>query len=627
MTRNHVLLQLAAGSLLILTAGTTAAVLDAQDSLPAGPAKDTFRRICGNCHEPEMVLGNKRTREGWETLVGLMMDLGAQGTDAEMTQIVDYLAANFGVTPAVQQGPVQAPAAAVQSDMGSRPAQATHPGDYLTEGVDNGRTGWLKDERVFNTTNVRTMHLLWKEKIDSTPRQMHNLFAPLTVTGVTTVRGPRELAIFAGISDELYAVDIATGETLWQTKFDSIYPQATQGMGSTLCPGGQTAVPVIATTSTEGKYVLYALSWDGRLHTLDVATGRDVAPPEKFAAPNGKPYALNLFNGVIYASTAQGCGGNTNAFISFDLATKKASIFSPAGGGMWGRRGVAVDPEGRVFMGTGDGPFVPETHTLGTAVVSVKLDENKQLQLVDYFAAPNANFLYRRDLDLNVSPMAFDYRGKKFLVATSKECRLWLLDRDALGGADHRTALDMTPLLCNDAVRYDAHGVWGAMAAWQDAQGRQWVAVPFYGPVSRQFKAPVEHARPTLGGVGAYTVEQTNGKWHLVPQWLSRDMDLAEHVLVANGVLFVYASGEDARQITPDRPFDDTSEIQASGVRRITQSRHAELIALDAATGRELWTSGNTITSWNHYSGLTVANGRAYLATFDGTVYAFGVSR
>ena len=133
---------------------------------------------------------------------------------------------------------------------------------------------------------------------------------------------------------------------------------------------------------------MYALSWDGRLHTLDVATGGDVAPPEKFAGPNGKPYALNLFNGVIYTSTAQGCGGNTNAFISYDLATKKSSIFAPAGGGMWGRRGVAIDPEGRVFMGTGDAPFVAETNSLGTAVVAAKLDANKQLQFVDYLPLP-----------------------------------------------------------------------------------------------------------------------------------------------------------------------------------------------------------------------------------------------
>ena len=68
---------------------------------------------------------------------------------------------------------------------------------------------------------------------------------------------------------------------------------------------------------------------------------------------------------------------------------------------------------------------------LGNAIVGAKLDENQQLQLVDYFAPPNANWMRARDLDMNVTPMAFDYRGRKFLVGTSKECRLWLLDRDA----------------------------------------------------------------------------------------------------------------------------------------------------------------------------------------------------
>ena len=36
------------------------------------------------------------------------------------------------------------------------------------------------------------------------------------------------------------------------------------------------------------------------------------------------------------------------------------------------------------------------------------------------------------------------------------------------------------------------------------------------------------------------------GKWQLTPAWLSRDMDLAEEVVVANGVVFAYGAGEDA---------------------------------------------------------------------------------
>ncbi len=51
-------------------------------------------------------------------------------------------------------------------------------------------------------------------------------------------------------------------------------------------------------------------------------------------------------------------------------------------------------------------------------------------------------------------------------------------------------------------------GVWGALSAWQDDSGTQWVLVPFWGPVSTQFKAPIEHARPTGGGVAAFKLRR-----------------------------------------------------------------------------------------------------------------------
>lgn len=501
--------------------------------------------------------------------------------------------------------------------------------DFLTEGVDNGRTGWVKDEKVFTTANVGSMKLLWKLKLNSTPRAMHNLFAPLIAERVTTAQGTREVGVVAGISDDLFGIDIATGQQIWHKHFDGGPEKPTQA-NDTLCPAGQTAVPTMAQVSP-GKYTIYAVSWDGRLRQVNLADGQDVAPPEKFIPGGGKPYALNLHNGVIYTATAQGCGGLTNAFYSFDLASRRASVFIPAGGGLWGRRGASVDSDGRVYLGTGDAQFDPTTKRLGNGIVGVKLDEKKQLQLADYFGAANANWLWRRDLDVNVTPMAFDYRGRKFLVGTSKECRLWLLDREALGGEDHRTTLHSTGLICNDAQAFDGKGVWGALGAWQDPGGAQWVLVPFWGAVSTTFKAPIQHSRPTGGGVAAFKLEERGGKWQLVPAWLSRDMDLADEVVIANGVVFAYAAGEDGTQVVQDSAWNEPAGPRYGGGlssgpgRRVPNSRKAALYALDGLTGKELWSSGTQIESWNHFSGLTVANGRTYIATFDGTLYCFGV--
>ena len=370
--------------------------------------------------------------------------------------------------------------------------------DFMTEGVDAGRTGWVRDETVFTTANVANTRLLWRLGLESTPRAMHNLFAPLVAQRVETAQGTRELAVVAGVSDDLFGIDVATGRQIWHRHFDSTLANP-GGTGDTLCPGGQTAVPTMAQISP-GKYTIYAVSWDGRLRQVNLADGQDVAPPQKFIPGGGKPYALNLHDGVVYTATAQGCGGLTNAFYSFDLASNRASAFIPAGGGLWGRRGAAIDPEGRVFLGTGDAPFDPLNRRLGNGIVAVKLDAKKQLQLVDYFGAPNANWLWRRDLDVNTTPIAFDAKGSRFLVGTSKECRLWLLDRDALGG-EMCTTLHTTPLICNDAQAFDAKGIWGALGAWQDGNGTQWVLAPFWGPVSKTFKAADRTGTADGGGV------------------------------------------------------------------------------------------------------------------------------
>ena len=114
--------------------------------------------------------------------------------------------------------------------------------DFLTEGVDPGRTGWVKDEKIFTTANVSGMKLLWKIKLNSKPREMHYLFAPLIAERVNTPQGVREMAVVAGVSDDLFGIDVASGELMWSKHFDSTHtPPPNPRTGDALCPGGQTA--------------------------------------------------------------------------------------------------------------------------------------------------------------------------------------------------------------------------------------------------------------------------------------------------------------------------------------------------------------------------------------------------
>src|SRR5262245_42032417 len=108
--------------------------------------------------------------------------------------------------------------------------------DFLTEGVDIARTGWAKDETIFSTANVGSSTLLWKIKLDSKPRSMHNLFAPLIAEHIATPQGRRELAIVAGVSDDLFGIDAATGQLAWHRHWDG-GPENPPPSNDTLCPG------------------------------------------------------------------------------------------------------------------------------------------------------------------------------------------------------------------------------------------------------------------------------------------------------------------------------------------------------------------------------------------------------
>ena len=494
--------------------------------------------------------------------------------------------------------------------------------EWLTDGGDSRRTAWQRDETILSGESVSGMKLLWKITLDNEPRQMHSLFPVLVAEDVETPEGPKEVALVTGVSDNLYGVDASNGELLWKRHLENTYqPPPGAQMHYTLCPGGIMATPVIGRAAARGVYTIYAASWDGRLHRLNLADGTDVVPSANFMPPDGKPYALNLVDNVIYTHTAQSCGGNPNMVYAYDLQTDRVGSWGPAGGGMWGRTGPAISKSKVLYTGTGDGPWDPENGVFGNGIIGVQQDpDSKSLELVDYYGPSNAEWLFKRDLDMQVTPAIFDYQGRELMVDAGKECVVYLMDTESIGGDDHRTPEYRTPLICNEEVNFASAGIWGSMATWEDADGTRWVLTPIWGPKHSEFHAPIERGEVLHGAIVAFTVEtRSDGRAWLKPAWVSRDMNRAEPPVIANGLVFAYGNGEDTHQAMPDAALTNTAE------ERIAGSTNAVLYALDARNGEELWSSGDEITSWNHWSGLSVANGRVYLATFDGTVWCFGI--
>jgi mono/diheme cytochrome c family protein len=67
----------------------------AQD-LPSGKGRETFKTICTSCHDIETTINLRNTRSGWIEVIATMKSNGADGTEAQFTEVLDYLTLNFG---------------------------------------------------------------------------------------------------------------------------------------------------------------------------------------------------------------------------------------------------------------------------------------------------------------------------------------------------------------------------------------------------------------------------------------------------------------------------------------------------------------------------------------------------
>jgi competence protein ComEA len=71
---------------------------DNHPSLPAGEGRDLMIRVCSKCHAPELAADQQFDQAGWNDLVDQMASKGAEATDAEFDQIVQYLTRAFPPT-------------------------------------------------------------------------------------------------------------------------------------------------------------------------------------------------------------------------------------------------------------------------------------------------------------------------------------------------------------------------------------------------------------------------------------------------------------------------------------------------------------------------------------------------
>ena len=545
-----------------------------------------------------------------------------------MKKVTFVTAVALGCGIALGTGRVVGIALPGEAPLRAQSSNASQLVDWLTDGGDNQRTGWARNEKILTKQNVGNLKLLWTLETGNQPRALHSLMPVLVISQLATANGTRQVGIVNGISDNLYAFDVETGKILWQKHWTYDPPVGRGGGGGGnapqdprklgfLQPGGSSDTPVIGPADTQGRRPVYFVTGEGMLHILNAATGEDLESPYMFHA--GKGWSLTLDGRTLWMANTY--AGISVAALNLDDPKHKVMTFNAGSGGAWGRRGVTLDSSGTAWTTTGDGIYDPTSDPprYANSVVGVSL-VNGEMKLKDYYTPRNWDWLRKRDLDPNNTPVTFVYKGRELIAASGKECRVYLLDPKSPGGADHQTPLYKTPLFCNEEVDFQDMGSWGALSTWEESNGTRWVLAPFWGPVHSQYKAPTMNTPPAKeGGVAAFKVDADATQPTLSPAWVSRDMRRGEPVIIVNGMVFAYGSGEETKQSWPDIGLQFDSSIRAA------KGTHATIYALDAITGKELWTSGEQMKGWNHFSGITVVNGRVYLGTYEGTLYCFGV--
>jgi hypothetical protein len=496
-------------------------------------------------------------------------------------------------------------------------AQGRGGPNWTTTSSDAQRTAWVKtDPRISKESFQKPgFQLLWKNKLENQPRQLESLTQPMLLSNIISYKGFKALAFVGGSADNVYSIDYDLNKIFWKRHLNTM----PAGSGTIACPGAMTtitrATPLGQTTPPAGRggpppapgggggggrggnTNVYAISSGGLLHTLNPQTGDDITPPVKLLPPSAKAVGAVLIDPTMYVATRDGCG-SANGVYAIDLGSeaKTTSHWELKGGSVAGSAGITFGTDGNIYVATDGG--APGSND-ANAIVSL---DPKTLSARDWFSPGPTPF--------TTSPVAFSYKGKDLIVAASADGRLYVLDAASLGGADHRTALSKTAPYSGGAGDFTA----GALATSEGADGSRWIFAAAGGPPGAGSTFASNNGPVTNGAIAAFRLVDQNGTVGLQPIWTSRDMVSPAPPTVVNGVVFAISSGEFR-----------SGDSQLTAAQRAQRGKPAVLYALDAASGKELWSSGNTIASFVHGVGPSAGDGQVYVVTYDGTVYAFGI--
>jgi Abnormal spindle-like microcephaly-assoc'd, ASPM-SPD-2-Hydin len=372
--------------------------------------------------------------------------------------------------------------------------------DVTTVSQDAYRTGWDQNEAGLSPGSVTSSDFgqQFSTTVDG------QIYAqPLIVNGSLIVTTE---------NDKVYGMDPGTGAINWTDNFGPAWPASTVNCGDLVPNIGSTSTPVYDPAS--GYVYLTTKVNDGAdatvphwyMHAVNPATGAEKTgfpvvidgyasndPNVPFNAEHQQQRpGLLLMGGVVYAAFGSHCDGGPYRgwVVGISTGGTKTAMWDSevnwagSGAGIWqSGGGIVSDGPGRIFVSTGNGvspsagPGTSPPPYLSESVVRLQVQADGSLKAADFFSPSDAATLDANDKDLaSGGPMALpDSFGTAshphLLVQQGKDGRVFLLDRDSLGGMAQGTG--GTDAVVGVTGPYP--GQWGHPAFWGGDGGYAYV--------------------------------------------------------------------------------------------------------------------------------------------------------
>jgi len=528
-------------------------------------------------------------------------------------------------------------------------AQGRGGGAWSTGGGDAQRTGWVRtDPRISKESAAKPgLQLLWKRQLQ---KGTASLTQPVLLPNIISYKGFKALAYLGGPADAVYSIDYDLNKVFWETRLSS----AAKGT-LPACAGGTIAVTRSATLGAPaggrggrgqggppapaaaappapgapgtpppaggapagippgagapapaaqgegrgrgagggggggfgggrgGGNNVYAVSSTGMVHSLNPQTGEDLNPPAKFTGGGARVSGAVFIDNVVYAAVVEPCGGVASGVYAIDLTdnANTVSSFDAKGARVAGALGPAFANDGTLYVATGGSTG---DATYANAIVAL---EARTLKPKDWFTA-SAPF--------TSSPVVFTQGTRTLVAASNADGSVYVLDAASLGGADHKAPLAKSGQF-SQAKDFAA----GAISTWEDG-GTRWIAAATGGPLPADAKFGQGNGAVKSGGIVAFRLSGEGSATTLEGAWSSRDLERPGAPIVLNGVVFAVSGG---------------AMGQGKG--------KSVLYAFDAATGKDLWNSGNAMGSYVPGVPPSAGDGQIYVVTADGMLYSFGI--